>query len=133
MVSRNRTTLGSVGLPLTYAYGGPRTFRYLAGSGGLSVVLIYLAVNIAAIRGSAPSSATSSGSGGICSYRQRQPHCSCFPRWGILHPRARTLVDLLPLAALGWLCIGAIVAGVLRTRRPTSFATMCRVLMPGER
>jgi len=36
---------------LTYAYGGARTFRYLAGAGGLSVVLIYLAVNIAAIRG----------------------------------------------------------------------------------
>ena len=39
-----------LGLPLTYAYGGARTFGYLAGAGGLSVVLIYLAVNVAAIR-----------------------------------------------------------------------------------
>jgi hypothetical protein len=30
--------------------GGARTFGYLAGAGGLSVVLIYLAVNIATIR-----------------------------------------------------------------------------------
>jgi amino acid transporter len=40
----------SLGLPLTYADGGPRTVRYLAGAAALSVVLIYLAVNIAAIR-----------------------------------------------------------------------------------
>ena len=38
------------GLPLTYAYGGAHTFGYLAGAGGLSVVLIYLAVNVATIR-----------------------------------------------------------------------------------
>jgi hypothetical protein len=35
---------------LTYAYGGARTFGYLAGAAGLSVVLIYLAVNLSAIR-----------------------------------------------------------------------------------
>ena len=39
-----------LGLPLTYAYGGASAFGYLAGAGGLSVVLVYLAVNIAAIR-----------------------------------------------------------------------------------
>ena len=39
-----------LGLPLTYANGGARAFGYLAGAGGLSVVLVYLAVNIAAIR-----------------------------------------------------------------------------------
>jgi hypothetical protein len=26
-------------------------------------------------------------------------------------------MDLLPFAALGWLCLGVIVAGTLRTRR----------------
>ena len=31
-------------------YGGARTFGYLAGGAGLSVVLIYLAVNVSAIR-----------------------------------------------------------------------------------
>ncbi|HET6191362.1 MAG TPA: amino acid permease, partial [Trebonia sp.] len=40
----------AVGLPLTYVYGGTATFGYLAGIGGLPVVLVYLAVNIAVIR-----------------------------------------------------------------------------------
>jgi len=35
----------ALGLPLTYAEGGARTFGHLAGAGGLSVVLVYLAVN----------------------------------------------------------------------------------------
>lgn len=39
-----------LGLPLTYAYGGGRAFGYLVGAGGLSITLIYLAVNVAAIR-----------------------------------------------------------------------------------
>ena len=38
-----------IGLPLTYVYGVP-TFGYLAGIGGLPVVLIYFTVNIAVIR-----------------------------------------------------------------------------------
>jgi len=37
----------ALGLPMTYSDGGARTFGYLAGAGGLSIVLIYLAVNIA--------------------------------------------------------------------------------------
>jgi amino acid transporter len=119
-----------LGLPLTCAYGGPRAFRYLAGAGGLSIVLIYLAVNIAAIR----------------AFRTRfrdqfrlwrhllLPACAAalflFPLWGILHPRARTLTDLLPFTALGWLCLGAIAAGLLRARRPATFETLGRVFMP---
>ena len=55
-----------------------------------------------------------------------------FPLWGILHPRAYTLVNLLPFAALGWLCLGAVVAGVLSVRRPASFETLGRVTMPAE-
>ena len=38
------------GHDLRVAQCGPRTFRYLAGTAALSVVLIYLAVNIATIR-----------------------------------------------------------------------------------
>ena len=53
-----------------------------------------------------------------------------FPLWGILHPHARTLADLLPFAALGWLGLGAIAVGVLRARRPESFETLGRVFMP---
>ena len=55
-----------------------------------------------------------------------------FPLWGVLHPRARTLVDLLPFAALGWLGLGAIAASVLRARRPTSFETLGRVFTPAN-
>ena len=40
-----------------------------------------------------------------------------FPLWGILHPHGRTLMDLLPFATLGWLCLGVVVASTLRTRR----------------
>jgi hypothetical protein len=53
-----------------------------------------------------------------------------FPLWGILHHPADKLVDVLPFTALGWLCLGAIAAGVLRTRRPTTFETLGRVFMP---
>jgi len=54
-LSRRHTPVVAIGrvttlaLPLTYAYGGARTFGYLAGGAGLSVVLIYLAVNVSAI------------------------------------------------------------------------------------
>jgi hypothetical protein len=34
--------------------------------------------------------------------------------------------------ALGWLCIGAIAAGFLRTRRTAAFGKLGRVFMPGE-
>ena len=52
---------------------------------------------------------------------------------GILHPPAYTLVNLLPFAALGWLCLGVIAVSVLRIRRPASFETLGRVLVPEDR
>jgi hypothetical protein len=39
---------------------------------------------------------------------------------------------LLPFAAIGWLCLGIIAAGVLRARRPASFQTLGKVFMPSE-
>ena len=77
----------------------------------------------------APSSATSSGSGGICSSGNGRRTVPVF-LVGDLHPRAHTLADLLPFAALGWLCLGAIAVGVLRARRQASFETLGRVFMP---
>ena len=56
-----------------------------------------------------------------------------FPLWGILHPPAYTLVNLLPFAALGWLCLGAVAVSVLRTRRPASFEILGTVFMPEDR
>jgi amino acid transporter len=119
-----------LGFPLTYAYGGARTFGYLAGAAGLSVVLVYLAVNLSAIRAFRTI------------YRDEfrfwrhllAPATAAvfllFPLWGILHPRTRTLMDLLPVAALGWLCLGVIAAGVVRARRPATFAALGRVFLP---
>jgi len=121
-----------LGLPLTYAYGGARTFGYLAGSAGLSVVLIYLAVNLSAIR------AFRTGFRGEFRFWRHLfiPATAVvfflFPLWGILHPRGRTLMDLLPFAALGWLGLGVIAAGVLRVRRPASFEALDRVFLPAD-
>ena len=56
-----------------------------------------------------------------------------FPLWGIIRPPAYTLVNLLPFAALGWLCLGVIAAAVLRYRRPASFKTLGRVFLPNDR
>jgi amino acid transporter len=119
-----------LGLPLTYAYGGAHTFGYLAGSAGLSLVLIYLAVNVSAIR------AFRTG------FRDDFRFCRhllvpatavvflLFPLWGILHPHGRTLMDLLPFVALGWLGLGIIAASALRARRPAIFAALGRVSSP---
>jgi hypothetical protein len=56
-----------------------------------------------------------------------------FPLWGILHPRARHLADLLHFTALGWLGVGIVVAVVLRARRPATFETLGRVFVPAGR
>jgi amino acid transporter len=121
-----------LGLPLTYADGGPHTFRYLAGAAALSILLIYLAVNIATIRAFRTE------------FRDRfrlwrhllLPAAAVvlflLPLWGILHPRAYTLVNLLPFVAFGWLCLGIIAAGVLHAKRPASLDAVGRVFTPAE-
>jgi amino acid transporter len=121
-----------LGLPLTYVYGGARTFGFLAGAGGLSVVLIYLAVNVGAIRAFRTEFRDEFRLGRHLLVPATAAVLFLFPLWGILHPRARTLVDLLPFAALGWLCLGAVTAGVLRARRPASFETLGRVFTPAS-
>jgi amino acid transporter len=122
-----------LGLPLTYADGGARTFAYLAGAGGLSVVLVYLAVNIAVIRAFRTEFRDQFRLWRHLLIPATAVVIFLFPLWGIVHPRAYTLVNLLPFAALGWLCLGIIAAGVLRARRPASFQTLGKVFMPGER
>ncbi len=119
-----------LGLPLTYAYGGVRTFGYLAGAGGLSVVLVYLAVNIAAIRAFRTEFRSEFRLWRHLLLPALAAILFLFPLWGILHPHGHTLMDLLPFAALGWLCLGVIAAGVLRSRLPSSFETLGRVFMP---
>jgi amino acid transporter len=121
-----------LGLPLTYAGGGARTFGYLAGAGGLSVVLVYLAVNIAAIRAFRTEFRAEFRLWRHLLVPATATVLLVFPLWGILHPRAGGLVELLPFAALGWLCLGAVAAGVLRIRRPASFETLGRVFAPAR-
>jgi amino acid transporter len=142
MLSARRTPVVSIacvgaltlalGLPLTYAYGGVRTFGYLAGAGGLSVVLIYLAVNVATIRAFRTEFRGEFGLGRHLLVPATASVLFMFPLWGILRPQGHGLAGLLPFAALGWLCLGAVVAGLLRTRRPASFETLGRVFMPAK-
>jgi len=121
-----------IGLPLTYADGGPRAFGYLAGAAALSIVLIYLAVNIATIRAFRTEFRDQFGPWRHLVVPGAAAVLFLFPLWGILHPRAYTLVSLLPFLALGWLCVGAIAAGVLRARRPTRLEALGRVFTPAE-
>jgi amino acid transporter len=121
-----------LGLPLTYADGGPATFRYLAGAGALSIVLIYLAVNIATIRAFRTEFRDQFRLWRHLVLPSAAAVLFLFPLWGILHPRAYTLVNLLPFVALGWLCIGVIAAGLVRAKRPAGLEAVGRVFAPAE-
>ena len=114
-----------LGLPLTYLTGGALAFSYLAGSAGLAVVLIYLALNVAAIRAFRTEFRAEFRPGRHLLVPAAATVMFAFPLWGILHPHR--LTDLLPFLAIGWLALGAIAAGVLRVRRPSSFAALGRV------
>jgi amino acid transporter len=122
----------ALGLPLTYADGGPRTFRYLAGAGALSLVLIYLAVNVATIRAFRTEFRDQFRLWRHLLFPAAATVLFLFPLWGILHPPAYTLVNLLPFVALGWLCLGLVAAGVLRTTRPAHLEALGRVFIPAE-
>jgi amino acid transporter len=121
-----------LGLPLTYAYGGAHTFGYLAGAGGLSVVLIYLAVNVATIRAFRTEFRDQFRPVRHLLLPATAAVLLTFPLWGIFHPHAPRLADLLPFSALAWLGVGAIAAGILRARRPASFETLGRVFTPAN-
>ena len=141
-LSRRRTPIVSIacvaafalvlGLPLTYRYGGARTFSYIAGAGGLSVVLVYLAVNIAVIGAFRAEFRDEFSPWRHLIVPAVAIVLFLFPLWGILHPHAHQVADLLHFTALGWLAVGVIVAAILRTRRPESFETLGRVFVPAD-
>jgi amino acid transporter len=114
----------ALGFPLTYAYGGLRAFGYLAGAAALSIALIYLAVNVAAIRAFRTAFRDQFRLWRHLLLPAVAATLFLFPLWGIVHPRAYTLVNLLPFAALGWLCLGVIAAGILRARRPAGLEAL---------
>ena len=95
-------------------------------------MLVYLAVNIATIRAFRTEFRDEFRRGRHLLVPATAAVLFLFPLWGILHPRARTLADLLPFAALGWLGLGAIAVGVLRARRPTSFEALGNVFTSGR-
>jgi len=106
-----------LGLPLTAAYGGTRTFGYLGGAAGLAVVLVYTAVNVAVIRAFRTEFRDE-----FTIWRHLLIPAAAilvflFPLWGILFPGAYTLMNVLPFIAVGWLLIGVVAAGALR-RQP---------------
>jgi amino acid transporter len=123
----------ALGLPLTYLNGGTRTFGYLAGAGGLSVVLIYLALNIATIRAFRTEFRGEFKVGRHLLAPAAAAVLFMFPLWGLLHPRTHYLADLLPFIALSWLALGVIAAGILRARRPASFEAIGRVFAPARK
>jgi amino acid transporter len=96
-------------------------------------VLVYLAVNLAVIRVFRTEFRDEFRLGRHLLIPATASVIFLFPLWGILHPPAYTLVNLLPFVALGWLCLGVIAAGILRIRRPASFETLGRVFMPEDR
>jgi amino acid transporter len=122
----------ALGLPFTYAYGGPRTFGYLASAGGLPVVLVYRAVNIAVIRAFRTEFRDQFRVWRHLLIPAAAIVVFLFPLWGIIRPPAYTLVNLLPFTALGWLILGGIAIAVVRARRPASLAAPGSVIIPGE-
>jgi amino acid transporter len=121
-----------LGLPLTYADGGSGAFRYLAGAAALCIALIYLAVNIATIRAFRTEFRDQFRLWRHLLLPAAAALLLLFPLWGILHPRDYSLVNLLPFAALGWLCLGVIAAGLLRAKRPANLEALGTVFTPGQ-
>lgn len=106
-----------LGLPLTAAYGGTRTFGYLGGAAGLAVVLVYTAVNVAVIRAFRTEFRDEFSIWRHLLIPAAAILVFLFPLWGILFPGAYTLMNVLPFIAVGWLLIGVVAAGALR-RQP---------------
>jgi amino acid transporter len=122
----------ALGLPLTYAYGGIQTFAYIAGPGALSILLVYLAVNIAIIRAFRGEFRDQFRIGRHLLIPATAAVLFLFPLWGIVRPPAYTLVNLLPFIALGWLALGILSVAILGRRRRATFEALGKVFMPGE-
>jgi hypothetical protein len=121
-----------LGLPLTYGYGGVRTFGYIAGAGGLAVVLVYLAVNVAVIRAFRTEFRDEFGLWRHLLVPATAIVLFLFPLWGILiRAPASWQTCCISLRSAGS-ASGVIVAIILRARNPSSFETLGRVFMPAD-
>ncbi len=122
----------SIGLPLTYAYGGGHAFGYLAGAAGLSVVLIYLAVNVATIRAFRRDFRRDFRFVRHFAVPATAALLLLFPLWGVLHPPTHKLPDLLPFIAFGWLGLGAVVLGLRKARSSRSLRVLGRAFAAAD-
>lgn len=122
-----------LGLPLTYADGAALTVGYLLAPASLAVVLVYLTGNLAVIRAFRTEFRDQFSFWRHLLIPATAAAMFLFPLWGILHPPAYTLVNLLPFITLGWLCLGIIAASILRARRPDTFSALGTVFMSNER
>ena len=103
----------AIGLPLTAAYGGVRTFGYLGGAAGFAVVLVYTAVNISVIRAFRTEYRDEFSVWRHLLIPAAAILVFLFPLWGIFFPGAYTLMNVLPFIALGWLLIGVVAAAAV--------------------
>jgi len=103
----------AIGLPLTAAYGGVRTFGYLGGAAGFAVVLVYTAVNISVIRAFRTEFRDEFSVWRHLLIPAAAILVFLFPLWGIFFPGAYTLMNVLPFIALGWLLVGVVAAAAL--------------------
>ena len=122
-----------LGLPLTYAVWRRRRLGVSRSQcAGLAVVLVHLAGNVAVIRAFRTEFRDEFKLGRHLLIPAAGVVIFLFPLWGILHPDAYSLVNLLPFIGLAWLCLGVLAAGVLRARRPAIFAKLGTTSMPGR-
>ena len=119
-----------LGLPLMYLYGGVHTFGYLAGAAGISVVLIYLALNIATVRAFRREFRDDFRPARHLVVPAVAVLLLLFPLWGILHPRTHLLIALLPFAAFAWLGLGVLTVGAMKARSSTGLGALGRVFGP---
>jgi amino acid transporter len=110
----------ALGLPLTAAYGGVRTFGYLGGAAGFAVVLVYTAVNISVIRAFRAEFRAEFSVWRHLLIPVAAILVFLFPLWGIFFPGAYTLTNVLPFIALGWLLIGVVAAALIRPATPVA-------------
>lgn len=96
-------------------------------------MLVYLAVNVAVIRAFRTESREESRLWRHLVIPGAAALLFLFPLGESFLPPAYTLMGLLPFMALGWLGIGTIAAGFLRTRRPAAFKALGKVFMPVDR
>jgi amino acid transporter len=121
-----------LGLPLTFAVGAAAASGYLFACAGLAVVLVHLAGNVAVIRAFRTEFRDEFKAGRHLLIPAAGVVIFLFPLWGILHPDAYSLLNLLPFIGLVWLCLGILAAGVLRARRPAIFAKLGTTSLPGR-